>query len=116
MRFAAGADRNYANGDLLSGPGVDTSAGSNDSATSAYETSQQAKIASYLASVLGQGNSEIQVNALLNFNQVSTVTNGLQTDPATGKPLSTPTETQTSTETAASAITWMMAARILLSL
>jgi flagellar M-ring protein FliF len=94
-----------ANGDLLSGPGVDTSAGSNDSATSAYETSQQAKIASYLASVLGQGNSEIQVNALLNFNQVSTVTNGLQTDPATGKPLSTPTETQTSTETAAGGAT-----------
>ena len=87
------------NGDLLSGPGVDTSAGSNDGATSAFEASQQAKIASYLASVLGQGNSEIQVNALLNFNQVSTVTNGFQTDP-TGKPISVPTETQTSTETA----------------
>ncbi len=88
------------NGNLLSGPGVDTSAGSNDSATGNFETSQQAKIASYLASVLGQGNAEIQVNANLNFNQVSTVTNGLQTDPTTGKPVSTPTETQTSTETA----------------
>ena len=93
-----------ANGDLLSGPGVDTSAGSNDSATGDFETSQQAKIASYLASVLGQGNSEIQVNALLNFNQVSTVTNGFQTDP-TGKPISVPTETQTSTETAAGGAT-----------
>ncbi len=87
------------NGDLLSGPGVDTSAGSNDGATSAFEASQQAKIASYLASVLGQGNAEIQVNALLNFNQVSTVTNGFQTDPG-GKPVSVPTQTQTSTETA----------------
>jgi flagellar M-ring protein FliF len=78
---------------------VDTSAGSNDGATSAFEASQQAKIASYLASVLGQGNAEIQVNANLDFNSVSTVTNGFQTD-GTGKPISVPTETQTSTETA----------------
>jgi flagellar M-ring protein FliF len=87
------------NGNLLSGPGVDNSTGSNNNATSNFETRQQAKIASYLASVLGQGNSEIQVNALLNFNQVSTVTNGFQTDPS-GKPISVPTQTQTSTETA----------------
>jgi len=38
-------------------------------------------------------------------NQVSTVTNGLQTDPTSGKPVSTPTETQTSTETAAGGAT-----------
>jgi flagellar M-ring protein FliF len=87
------------NGDLLSGPGVDTSAGTNDNATSAFEASQQAKIASYLASVLGQGNSEIQVNAQLDFNQVSTTTQGFQTD-SSGKPVSVPTQTQTSTETA----------------
>jgi flagellar M-ring protein FliF len=86
-------------GDLLAGPGVDTSTGSNNNATSAFEASQQAKIAAYLASVLGQGNSEIQVNALLDFNQTQTTTQGFQTDPK-GTPITVPTQTQTSTETA----------------
>jgi len=87
------------NGDLLAGPGVDTSAGSNSNATSAFDASQQAKIASYLQSVLGAGNSDIQVNAQLNFNKVSTTTNGFQLG-ANNKPISVPTQTQQSKQSA----------------
>jgi flagellar M-ring protein FliF len=86
-------------GDLLAGPGVNNSVGSNGNATSSFNASQQAKIASYLASVLGAGNAEIQVNALLNFDQVSTTTNGFQTG-ANGTPITVPTQTSTSTQTA----------------
>ncbi|MGC8463026.1 MAG: flagellar basal-body MS-ring/collar protein FliF [Acidimicrobiales bacterium] len=87
------------NGDLLAGPGVDTSAGSNNNATSAFDTAQQAKIAAYLQSVLGPNNADIQVNAQLDFNKVSTTTNGFQLG-ANNTPVTVPTQTQTSTQTA----------------
>jgi len=87
------------NGNLLAGPGVDTSAGSNNNATSAFDTAQQAKIAAYLQSVLGPNNADIQVNAQLDFNKVSTTTNGFQLG-ANNTPVTVPTQTQTSTQTA----------------
>lgn len=88
------------NGNLLAGPGVDTTAGSNDNASSAYDASQEAKIAAYLQSVLGQGSSDIQVNAQLNFDKVSTTTNGFQIG-SNNKPISVPTQTQSSSQTVA---------------
>ncbi len=88
------------NGDLLAGPGVNTASGSNNTATSAYDLAQQAKIAAYLQGVLGPNNADIQVNAQLNFDQVSTTTNGFQMGPS-NTPITVPTQTQTSTQTMA---------------
>ena len=87
------------NGDLLAGPGVNTSTGSNNNATSAFDAAQQAKIAAYLQSVLGPNNADIQVNAQLDFNKVSTTTNGFQVGP-NNTPVTVPTQTQKSTQTA----------------
>lgn len=87
------------NGDLLAGPGVNTSTGSNNNATSGFDAAQQAKIAAYLQSVLGPNNADIQVNAQLDFNKVSTTTNGFQLGPK-NTPVTVPTQTQTSTQTA----------------
>ncbi len=87
------------NGDLLAGPGVNTSTGSNNNATSAFDAAQQAKIAAYLQSVLGPNNADIQVNAQLDFNKVSTTTNGFQVGP-NNTPVTVPTQTQKSSQTA----------------
>jgi flagellar M-ring protein FliF len=60
-----------ANGNLLAGPGVSASA-SSSSATAAYDTAVQAKVASYLASVFGPNNADVQVDATLTFNKKKT--------------------------------------------
>ncbi|MHB1486735.1 MAG: flagellar basal-body MS-ring/collar protein FliF [Acidimicrobiales bacterium] len=87
------------NGNLLAGPGVSSGIGSNNTMTSAYNQDQQAKIAAFLQTVLGPGNAAVQVNALLNFDKVSTTTkNILATGPA-NTPVTVPTHTVTSTET-----------------
>jgi flagellar M-ring protein FliF len=65
------------NGDLLAGPGVADSGAAQSNAESAYDTAQAAKISAYLASVLGPGNADVQVNAQLNFDQVKTTTQTL---------------------------------------
>lgn len=85
------------NGDLLAGPGVNDNGGAQSSAQSAYDSSQAAKIASYLDSVLGAGNADVQVNAQLNFNQTSTSSN-LILNAKNGKPETVCTSTQTSKE------------------
>ncbi len=65
------------NGNLLAGPGVSDSGAAQSNAQSAYDTSAAAKIAAYLTSVLGPNNADVQVNAQLSFNQVTTTTHGL---------------------------------------
>ncbi len=92
------------NGDLLAGPGVNASSGNDSNATTAFDASQEAKIASYLLSVLGPNHADIQVNAVLNFDKVSTTTNGFQLGP-TNTPITVPTQTQTSSQTAAGGAT-----------
>jgi flagellar M-ring protein FliF len=51
-----------------------------------------------LARVVGEGNAAVQVNALLNFNQSQTTTNGLQLN-AQGQPVTAPTGQTTSNST-----------------
>jgi flagellar M-ring protein FliF len=65
------------NGDLLAGPGVSDTGGQQTNAENAYDDATQAKVMSYLTSVLGSGNADVQVNANLDFNQVSTQTQAL---------------------------------------
>ncbi|MDA8075660.1 MAG: flagellar basal-body MS-ring/collar protein FliF, partial [Actinomycetota bacterium] len=60
-----------ANGNLLAGPGVSASA-SSSSATAAYDTAVQAKVAGYLTSVFGPNNADVQVDATLTFNKKKT--------------------------------------------
>ncbi|MGH8981219.1 MAG: flagellar M-ring protein FliF C-terminal domain-containing protein, partial [Acidimicrobiales bacterium] len=65
------------NGTLLSGPGVSGGSSAQNGETAAYDSSVQAKIESYLESVFGAGNADVQVNALLNFNKSKTTAHKL---------------------------------------
>jgi len=84
------------NGNLLAGPGVSASA-SSSSATATYDSSVQAKVASYLTSVFGPDNSDVQVDATLNFDKVKSTIHQLA-PPVKGAKTSFCTQTtQTST-------------------
>jgi flagellar M-ring protein FliF len=85
------------NGDLLAGPGVNDSGAGQDSAQSAVDASQAAKISAYLASVLGPNNADVQVNATLNFDKSSSTSN-LILNGKNGKPEVVCTSTQKSSE------------------
>lgn len=65
------------NGDLLAGPGVDDDGGAQSNAESAYDATTAERISAYLAGILGAGNADVQVNANLSFDKVSTTTNSL---------------------------------------
>ncbi len=85
-------------GQLLAGPGVDQTAQTNLSQQNEYDNLVALQIQSQLDKVLGPGNDSVQVNAQLNFDKVSTTTQGIQTNPATGGIVTTPSQTsQTST-------------------
>jgi flagellar M-ring protein FliF len=64
-------------GALLAGPGVNSGGSAQNSETSGYDSSVQAKVESYLQSVFGAGNADVQVNAILNFNKEKTSTHQL---------------------------------------
>jgi flagellar M-ring protein FliF len=83
-------------GDVLSSPGGAASGtgSSNSEQTDAYDTQLANSIEAVLARTLGVGNSAVQVHAVLDFNQQSTTTSGLQTD-AQGKPILAPTSRNT---------------------
>jgi flagellar M-ring protein FliF len=87
-------------GDVLTAPGDagGTSGASNAQQTDAYDNQVAASITALLARVVGQGNAAVQVNALLNFNQSQTTTNGLQLN-AQGQPVTAPTGQTTSNST-----------------
>ena len=87
-------------GDVLSSPGGTTSGtGTSDTQqTNSYDTQLSNSIESLLNRVVGVGNSAVQVHALLNFNQQSTTTKGLQTN-AQGQPVTAPTGQTTSNST-----------------
>ena len=75
-------------GDLLAGPGVSAGmAGGSSSQTNTYDASVASKVQAYLASVVGAGNADVQVNATLDYSQVSTTTNSIVTAP-NGQPVS----------------------------
>ncbi len=81
-------------GNLLAGPGVSAS-GQQTSAAAAYDAQEQARVAAYLAAVLGPANADVQVNAQLNFDQVKTSTQTL-VNGKNGKPETACTSTQQS--------------------
>ncbi|MHB1598622.1 MAG: flagellar basal-body MS-ring/collar protein FliF [Acidimicrobiales bacterium] len=85
------------NGNLLAGPGVNDSGAAQSSASTAYDSAEEARISAYLAGVLGPGNADVQVNAQLNFNQVQTHSQVLLAGKG-GKPLLVCTSTQQSSE------------------
>jgi flagellar M-ring protein FliF len=87
-------------GDVLSSPGgTTTGSGTSDTQqTNAYDTQLSNSIESLLNRVVGVGNSAVQVHALLNFNQQSTTTKGLQTN-AQGQPVTAQTGSTTSNST-----------------
>ena len=84
-------------GDVLTAPGDagGTSGASNAQQTDAYDSQLAASLTALLGRVVGEGNAAVQVNALLNFNQSQTTTNGLQLN-AQGQPVTAPTGQTTS--------------------
>lgn len=86
-------------GDLLAGPGISAGmAGGGSSQTNAFDASVAQKVQAYLASVVGAGNADVQVNASLDYSQVSTTTNSILTGPG-GKPVSFCTQQTNHNET-----------------
>jgi flagellar M-ring protein FliF len=85
------------NGNLLAGPGVGNNSAVADSATASYDGAVQQKVESYLAAVLGPNNADVQVNATLNYDKVSTTTQRILPG-ANGQPASFCTSTSTNSE------------------
>jgi len=85
------------NGDLLAGPGVSEDSGGSDSQTQSYDANIQDKVQSYLGTALGQGNADVQVNATLSYDQVSTTTQSILPGPS-GQAQSFCTQTSQSNE------------------
>jgi flagellar M-ring protein FliF len=84
-------------GDVLTAPGDTngTSGASDAQQTNSYDNSVATSLTGLLNRVVGTGNAAVQVNAVLDFNQTQTTTNGLQTN-AAGQPISAPTGQTTS--------------------
>ena len=88
-----------ASGNLLAGPGVSANGASGaGNGQSAYDAAVASKVQSYLATVVGAGNADVQVNSVLDFSQVSTTTNSIQTG-ANGQPTKFCTQTSNTSET-----------------
>lgn len=85
------------NGNVLAAPGMDTSASSNSTATDAYNQALETSLQGMLASLVGANNAVVRVNATLNFNQVTTQSQTVQTSP-NGTPVTAPTQVQTATQ------------------
>lgn len=85
-------------GELLAGPGVLTGAAGSDGQSSELDSSVAQKVNSYLDSVVGTGNADVQVNATIDTAQVATTTNSLVLGP-NGQPVGYCTTQQSSKET-----------------
>jgi flagellar M-ring protein FliF len=106
------------NGDLLAGPGVNDDGSSEDSTSTSYDSTTASKVEAYLATVLGVGNADVQVDGTLNFNSTdehynlivpakngkaetfcSNTSTSKETYAGTGAAAATPTATNTVTVT-----------------
>lgn len=87
-------------GDVLSSPGGDTTgdASSNNQQTTAYDNQLSSSIEELLDRVVGVGNAAVQAHAVINYNQESTTTQGVQTN-SKGQAVVAPTSQSNSTET-----------------
>ncbi len=86
------------NGNLLAGPGVAEGMGGSGSQTDSYDQGVQAKVEAYLAAALGVNNADVQVNATLDYDQVSTTTQSI-TPGTNGQASSFCTNTSNSSQT-----------------
>lgn len=86
-------------GTLLAGPGANQTAVTDQQETQAYDNVLALQIQSQLDRILGPNNSDVNVNATLNFNKIHTVTKGFVTNPKTGAPVTVPTSTNTNKTT-----------------
>jgi flagellar M-ring protein FliF len=86
------------NGNVLSAPGVDSSAGSDSAATTAYDSQLGSSLNALVTKVVGQGNAAVAVHAVLNFNKQSTTTNGFQLG-RNGAPITAPTSQSSTNNT-----------------
>ncbi len=87
-------------GNVLSTPGGSSlgDASTQSQETTAYDNQLASSIEQLLNRVLGVGNSAVQVHAVLNFNQQSTTTTGLQVN-AKGQPITANTSQSTTKQT-----------------
>ena len=85
-------------GNVLSAPGVDASSSTTTAETTSYDDQLAASLTALLAKVVGPDNAAVEVHAVLNFNQQTTTTSGLEIG-KNGKPVSTPTSQDTTHET-----------------
>ncbi|MHB8189180.1 MAG: flagellar basal-body MS-ring/collar protein FliF [Ferrimicrobium sp.] len=86
------------NGDVLAAPGMSNTGAVAASGMQAYDATLEASIQSMLATVVGPNNSSVRVSANLNYNQVTTNTQSIQTNKK-GAPLTAVTQSQTQTQT-----------------
>lgn len=85
-------------GDVLSAKTSGDTGSSNTAETNAYDNQLSGSIEDLLDRVVGVGNAAVQVHALLNFNQQSTTTTGLQVTPQ-GQAVTAPTSKDTTSAT-----------------
>ncbi len=85
-------------GDVLSAPGVDTSASQDQQQAVAYDQLVESNISTLLTRLVGADNAAVQVHAVLNFAQQSQQTTGFQLG-KNGKPVTVPTTKSNQTQT-----------------
>jgi len=86
------------NGNVLSSSSGSISASTDLNEESTYDSTLAATLNNLLSNVVGNNNASVQVHAVMNFNQLSTTTNGFQVG-KNGKPVSTPTSVNKTKET-----------------
>lgn len=86
------------NGDLLYGPGVQEGPAATLSAEQSYDSAVEASLSSMLDQVVGPGNAEVRVSAVLDSATTKTVTQGFELSPK-GAPVRVANNVSTSKET-----------------
>lgn len=85
------------NGNVLSAPGQSISSTANDQQTQVYNSNLQTQIESLLTPLVGANNAIVRVSATLNFDQTTTSSQSVQTNPS-GTPVTVPTQVQSATQ------------------
>ena len=86
------------NGDLLYGPGVQDGPAAALSAAQGYDSATEASLSSMLDQIVGPGNADVRVSAVLDNATTKTVTQGIQLTPK-GVPVRAANSVSTSKET-----------------
>ena len=86
------------NGNVLSASSGSISASTDLSEENTYDSALGATLNNLLSLVVGTNNASVQVHAVMNFNQLSTKTNGFQVG-KNGKPITAPTSVNNTKQT-----------------